>query len=135
MNKCLPYKKKLKYLGLFMLKNSQLREDIIEKYNILHGMMKVDRKKFFSSLDIIRTKDYPVKKIGSIAAPQRLLWKTKCWIKMEFGQSQLKTSENLSQCTLCKITQIYVISSSTARTQTVSFSVQVSIKTMATYSR
>lgn len=119
-----------------MLKNRQLREDIIEKYNILHGMMKVDRKKgFFPFLDIIRTKDYPVKEIGSIAAPQRFLWKTKCWIEMEFGQSQLKTSENLSQCTSCKITQIYVISSSTARTQTVSFPVQVSIKTMAIYSR
>lgn len=96
MNKCLPYKKKLKYLGLFTLKNSQLREDIIEKYNILHDMMKVDRNKFFSFLDVIRTKNYPVKEIGSMVAPQRLLWKTKCWIEMDLGQSQLKTSGNLS---------------------------------------
>lgn len=117
-----------------MLKNSQLRENIIAKYNILYGMMKIDRS-FFLFLVIIRTKDYPVKEIGSIPAPQRLLWKTKCWIEMKFGQTQLKTSENLSQCTLCKITQIYVISSSTARTQTVPFPVQVLIKTMATYSR
>uniref|UniRef100_K7GG65 Reverse transcriptase domain-containing protein n=1 Tax=Pelodiscus sinensis TaxID=13735 RepID=K7GG65_PELSI len=60
-----PYKKRLKRLGLFSLEKRRLRGDMIEVYKIMNGVERADKEKLFISSLYRRTRGHQMKLMGS----------------------------------------------------------------------